>query len=171
MHTPFPSSEIFRTISLRESLLRGMLAADHIGFHLFEYARHFLTCCRRILGVTYEPSPDGAGMLVNYNGRRLLVSRVPAGVHPLVLRNQVRLPEVAGTVATLADRYAGYTVLGGIDRIERLKALPLKLLACVARSRGACDASATHSLSPPPPPLGTNASSSGASPERSETAW
>ena len=28
---------------------RGMAA--QIGFHLFEYARHFLTCCKRILGL------------------------------------------------------------------------------------------------------------------------
>ncbi|CAN0083615.1 unnamed protein product, partial [Hapterophycus canaliculatus] len=52
LHTPFPSSEIFRTLPFREDLLRGMLNADQqIGFHLFEYARHFLTCCKRILGL------------------------------------------------------------------------------------------------------------------------
>ena len=48
-HTPFPSSEIWRTMSRREDLLRGILGADQIGFHLFEYARHFLTTCRRLL--------------------------------------------------------------------------------------------------------------------------
>lgn len=37
LHTPFPSSEIWRTMAHREDLLRGMLSADHIGFHLFEY--------------------------------------------------------------------------------------------------------------------------------------
>ena len=46
LHTPFPSSEIFRTLWCREDLLRGMLNADQVGFHLYEYARHFLTCCR-----------------------------------------------------------------------------------------------------------------------------
>ena len=39
LHTPFPSSEIFRTLWCREDLLRGMLNADQVGFHLFEYAR------------------------------------------------------------------------------------------------------------------------------------
>jgi len=50
LHTPFPSSEIFRTLSMRCDLLRGLLSADHVGFHLFEYARHFMTNCRRLLG-------------------------------------------------------------------------------------------------------------------------
>ena len=54
LHTPFPSSEIFRTIPVRDELLRGMLNADLVGFHIFEYARHFLTCCKRLLGLDYE---------------------------------------------------------------------------------------------------------------------
>ena len=41
LHTPFPSSEIFQTLWCREDLLRGMMNADQVGFHLFEYARHF----------------------------------------------------------------------------------------------------------------------------------
>ena len=46
LHTPFPSSEIFRTLPHRDELLRGMLGADHIGFHLFEYVlRVCYTCC------------------------------------------------------------------------------------------------------------------------------
>ena len=32
LHTPFPSSEIFRTLPFREDLLRGMLNADKVGF-------------------------------------------------------------------------------------------------------------------------------------------
>lgn len=27
---------------------------SNAGFHLYEYARHFVTCVRRILGVTYD---------------------------------------------------------------------------------------------------------------------
>ena len=47
-HTPFPSSEIWKRMTRREDLLRGILAADQIGFHLYEYARHFLTTCHRL---------------------------------------------------------------------------------------------------------------------------
>jgi len=55
-HTPFPSSEIWRTMPRREDLLRGILGADQIGFHLYEYARHFLSSCRRLLGFNGEMS-------------------------------------------------------------------------------------------------------------------
>lgn len=91
LHTPFPSSEIFRTIWCREDLLRGMLNADQVGFHLFEYARHFLTCCRRLLGLNYGMIPDTAGghtLAIDTNGRHVAVTSIHAGIEPSVL-NQI----------------------------------------------------------------------------------
>ena len=49
LHIPFPSFEIFRTFPCRETLLEGMLGADLIGFHTYDYERHFLSSVRRIL--------------------------------------------------------------------------------------------------------------------------
>lgn len=91
LHTPFPSSEIFRTLWCREDILRGMLNADQVGFHLFEYARHFLTCCRRLLGLNYGMIPDGSGghnLAIDTNGRHVAVTSIHAGVEPQVL-NQI----------------------------------------------------------------------------------
>ena len=51
LHTPFPSPEIWRVVPFCKELLQGMLAANVVGFHLFEYARHFMTSCRRLLGL------------------------------------------------------------------------------------------------------------------------
>ena len=39
LHTPFPSSEIYRTLPLREEILRGILKADLIGFHTSKSGR------------------------------------------------------------------------------------------------------------------------------------
>ena len=36
LHTPFPSPEIWRVLPYRKALIEGMLAANVIGFHLFE---------------------------------------------------------------------------------------------------------------------------------------
>jgi trehalose 6-phosphate synthase len=49
LHTPFPSSEIYRILPVREQLLLGVLECDLIGFHTYDYARHFLSSCSRIL--------------------------------------------------------------------------------------------------------------------------
>ncbi|EAR01646.1 bifunctional alpha,alpha-trehalose-phosphate synthase (UDP-forming)/trehalose-phosphatase [Maribacter sp. HTCC2170] len=51
LHIPFPSFEIFRTLPWREDLLQGLLGADLIGFHTYDYERHFLSSVRRLLGL------------------------------------------------------------------------------------------------------------------------
>jgi trehalose 6-phosphate synthase len=49
LHTPFPSSEIYRILPVRNEILSGVLQCDLIGFHTYDYARHFLSSCSRIL--------------------------------------------------------------------------------------------------------------------------
>ncbi|MEN1783831.1 MAG: bifunctional alpha,alpha-trehalose-phosphate synthase (UDP-forming)/trehalose-phosphatase [Bacteroidota bacterium] len=51
LHIPFPSYEIFRTLPWRQEVLRGLLGADLIGFHTYDYERHFLSSVRRLLGL------------------------------------------------------------------------------------------------------------------------
>ncbi|PCJ93379.1 MAG: bifunctional alpha,alpha-trehalose-phosphate synthase (UDP-forming)/trehalose-phosphatase [Flavobacteriaceae bacterium] len=49
LHIPFPSYEIFRTLPWRDEVLRGLLGSDLIGFHTYDYERHFLSSVRRLL--------------------------------------------------------------------------------------------------------------------------
>lgn len=49
-HIPFPSFEVFRLLPWRMELLEGILGADLIGFHTYDYQRHFMSCVRRLLG-------------------------------------------------------------------------------------------------------------------------
>ena len=49
LHIPFPSYEVFRTMPWREEILKGMLGANLIGFHTYDYERHFLSSVSRIL--------------------------------------------------------------------------------------------------------------------------
>jgi trehalose 6-phosphate synthase/phosphatase len=132
LHTPFPSSEIFRTLWCREDLLRGMLNADQVGFHLFEYARHFLTCCRRLLGLNYGMIPDASGghtLAIDTNGRHVAVTSIHAGIEPPVLSQIVNHASTMGEAASIRNRFSGKTVYLAIDRLESLKGIPLKLLA------------------------------------------
>lgn len=57
-HTPFPSSEIWRTVTRREDLVRGILSADHIGEitspNIHSTPVHsFLLNCRRFPTIFY----------------------------------------------------------------------------------------------------------------------
>jgi trehalose 6-phosphate synthase/phosphatase len=52
LHIPFPSFETFRLLprGWRESIIKGMLGADLIGFHTHDYAQHFIKSVRRTTG-------------------------------------------------------------------------------------------------------------------------
>ena len=51
MHTPFPSSELFRLLPYRTELLIGLLSANLLGFHVESYRRHFFSACVQTLGL------------------------------------------------------------------------------------------------------------------------
>ncbi|CAN0161897.1 unnamed protein product, partial [Ectocarpus sp. 4 AP-2014] len=129
LHTPFPSSEIFRTLPFREELLRGMLNADQIGFHLFEYARHFITCCKRILGLNEGDSTNRGNRNVYYNGRSVSIESIHGGIEPSIIADKLVHTDIAGRVAALRKEYDGRYVFLGIDKVERLKGLQLKFTA------------------------------------------
>ena len=131
-HTPFPSSEIFRTLWCREDLLRGMLNADQVGFHLFEYARHFLTCCRRLLGLNYGMFPDSSGghnLAIDTNGRHVSVTSIHAGVEPHIINQVLGHRSTVAQVHNIRNQLAGKVIFAAIDRMESLKGIPLKLIA------------------------------------------
>lgn len=51
LHIPFPSSEIFRLIPQCSEIMDGLLGADLIGFHTFDYVAHFAESARRVKGM------------------------------------------------------------------------------------------------------------------------
>ncbi|KAF0698019.1 Aste57867_11350 [Aphanomyces stellatus] len=128
LHTPFPSSEIFRTLSVRADLLRGMLSSDHIGFHLYEHARHFLTSCRRILGLKYNAQAGGY-IGVEYNGRMVAITISHIGIEPPFVDRLSMKDQVVQETARLRSLYGDKKVIVGVDQVERLKGINLKLLA------------------------------------------
>lgn len=132
LHTPFPSSEIFRTLWCREDLLRGMLNADQVGFHLFEYARHFLTCSRRLLGLKYGMIPDESGghnLAIEMNGRHVAVTSIHAGIEPPILGQVLSHKSTIDKAESIRNQFKGKIIFCAIDRMESLKGIPLKMLA------------------------------------------
>ena len=74
LHIPFPSFEIFRIFPWRELLLEGILGADLIGFHTYDYERHFLSSVKRIL------RKEVSFNRVNLETREVVVNTFPMGI-------------------------------------------------------------------------------------------
>ncbi|KAK6157498.1 hypothetical protein DH2020_011746 [Rehmannia glutinosa] len=123
LHTPFPSSEIHRTLPSRSEILRAVLAADLVGFHTYDYARHFVSACARILGL--EGNPDG----VEDQGRLTRVAAFPIGIDSQRFTRALEVPQVQEHIKELKERFAGRKVMLGVDRLDMIKGIPQKILA------------------------------------------
>jgi len=123
LHVAFPSSEIFRCLSVREYLLRGMLSADLIGFQTANYARHFRQTVSRILAL--ETLPKG----IQVDDHFVDVGVFPVGIDVRALKEKRRDAEVAQWVQTLKERYAGVKLVVGRDKLDEVQGVRHKLLA------------------------------------------
>jgi trehalose 6-phosphate synthase/phosphatase len=127
LHTPWPSSEIYRMLPVRDELLRGLLSASLIGFHLFDYARHFLSACVRLLNLEHESS-RGA-LAVEYAGRHVMIRVSHIGVDPDRFRERLDHPNVKHVEESLREDLRNRIVLCGIDDLDIVKGIALKLQA------------------------------------------
>ncbi|KAI5591095.1 hypothetical protein POPTR_004G064600v4 [Populus trichocarpa] len=123
LHTPFPSSEIHRMLPSRRDLLESVLAADLVGFHTYDYARHFVSACTRILGL--EGTPEG----VENQGKLTRVAAFPIGIDSDRFIRALELPQVQDHIKELKERFAGRKVMLGVDRLDMIKGIPQKILA------------------------------------------
>ena len=137
LHTPWPSSEVFRTLPMRKEILQGLLGADLVGFHVYDYARHFLHACTRLLGseVSFSgrrlrwersrPAELGGGI----QRHALKVDAFPIGIDPYRFRRALASDAVKERIKQLHEQFKGCTVLLGVDRVDYIKGIPQKLLA------------------------------------------
>ncbi len=123
LHIPFPSAETYRTLPVREEVLRGMLGADLIGFHTYEYVSHFRNSCLRVLGLESEPETI---FLPSHSAR---LGILPIGIEPSEIEQMADTDEARAEYATLQRRFGGKTVIVGVDRLDYTKGILQKLHA------------------------------------------
>ncbi|XP_006459234.1 alpha,alpha-trehalose-phosphate synthase TPS1 subunit [Agaricus bisporus var. bisporus H97] len=123
LHTPFPSSEIYRILPVRREILHGVLYCDLIGFHTYDYARHFLSSCTRILGLSTMPNG------VEFEGRLAHVGTFPIGIQPESFIDTLKKQTVKDRINQLEGRFGGVKLIVGVDRLDYIKGVPQKLHA------------------------------------------
>lgn len=74
LHIPFPSFEVLRILPWRKEILTGMLGADLIGFHTYDYARHFISSTKRLLG--YDVNFN----IISLEQRQVFIDVFPMGI-------------------------------------------------------------------------------------------
>lgn len=123
LHIPFASYELFRTLPWRKELLDGMLGADLVGFHTFEYMRHFISTVYRVLG--YE-SRLGA---INIDGRQSYTDAFPMGISYNKFHEAAASKEVTEQVEVFKKRFGNVKLVLSVDRLDYTKGILNRLEA------------------------------------------
>ncbi|MFO8065518.1 MAG: bifunctional alpha,alpha-trehalose-phosphate synthase (UDP-forming)/trehalose-phosphatase [Spirochaetota bacterium] len=123
LHIPFPSYEVFRLLPWRSELLRGLLGADLVGFHTYDYARHFLSSVRRILGAEHHMAQ------VRYDNRMIKVDAFPMGIDYEKYSGALDLPEVQRERDRVKEEVSTDKLILSVDRLDYSKGIPLRLKA------------------------------------------
>ena len=130
LHITFPSYEIFRLLPWRIEILEGLLGADLIGFHTYDYERHFLSCVRRLMGL------ETILNRIHLKERIVQVDFFPLGIqYSKITRfagNLKKQKESTLVQKGLFDQHLtgeGKKLILSIDRLDYTKGIPLRLKA------------------------------------------
>jgi trehalose 6-phosphate synthase/phosphatase len=123
LHIPFPSYELFRLLVWREELLRGVLGADLIGFHTYDYVRHFLSSARRLLGLEHNLNK------LTYEDRYIQVDAFPMGIDYDYFSGKIESEEYKKEFREIEDNKDGTKMILSIDRLDYTKGIPQRIRA------------------------------------------
>ncbi|MGI6457476.1 MAG: bifunctional alpha,alpha-trehalose-phosphate synthase (UDP-forming)/trehalose-phosphatase [bacterium] len=123
LHIPFPSSEVFRLLPWGKEILEGLLGADMIGFHTFDYVRHFMMSVRIMLG--YENSLGR----IRLDDRIIKVDAFPMGIDYHKFADAIQLDEVRQEVDRIREELGDRKLILSVDRLDYTKGIPERMEA------------------------------------------
>jgi trehalose 6-phosphate synthase/phosphatase len=132
LHIPFPSFEVLRILPWRKEILTGLLGADLVGFHTYDYARHFISSTKRLLG--YDVNFN----VINLGHRQVFIDVFPMGIDyekftDMALKVQSKSIQERSKHHKDIDRFLlelpNRKLILSIDRLDYTKGLPQRLKA------------------------------------------
>ncbi|KAI0918356.1 hypothetical protein AcV5_002363 [Taiwanofungus camphoratus] len=124
VHTPFPSSEIFRCLPRRKEILEGMLGANLVCFQTYSYSRHFTSSCVRVCG--HEITATGG---IDVQGHVTAIAYCPVGVDAERVAKDTLRPGIQPKLEALRALYEGKKIIVGRDKLDVVKGVVQKLRA------------------------------------------
>lgn len=121
LHIPFPSFEIFRLLPWRKEIIRGLLGADLIGFHTYDYVRHFLNSVHSLFG--YEHT---LGQITT-DERVIKTDLFPMGIDYQKFAQAGQNSQVKKEVKKIQKETAPYQIILSVDRLDYTKGILKRL--------------------------------------------
>ncbi len=133
LHIPFPPTELFMQLPWRTEIVRGLLGADLVGFHLPGGAQNFLYLARRLAGMSVSKSAVGIRSrpgIVDVGERSVRVGAFPISIDSRALDDTARSERTRRRCAEIRDSLGNpETIVLGVDRLDYTKGIDLRLHA------------------------------------------
>ena len=123
LHIPFPSFEVFRLLPWRNEILQGILGADLVGFHTYDYVGHFLDSVRNLLG------HDSTMGQITAEDRLVKVDIFPMGIDYKRYSSAARNRKVKAQADRFRKTVGDRKVILSIDRLDYTKGILERLAA------------------------------------------
>lgn len=119
LHTPFPDHEVFRLLPWHKELINGILGADLIGFHNYDYVNAFLRAVRFSTGVINEIDS------IRFDGREIRTRAFPIGIETKDFGEDRH--GVTEQMNEIRRRYKGMKMVFSISRLDYTKGIQNQL--------------------------------------------
>lgn len=121
LHIPFVSSEVFRLLPWRSAILEGVLGADLVGFHTYDYVRHFVESVRRVIGREHDFG------YIAVDDRTVKVDAFPMGIDYKRYWTALDLVGVKAHLKRIRHKIGNRRIILSIDRLDYTKGIPERL--------------------------------------------
>lgn len=127
-HVPFSSYEVYRIFPAAKEFLKSLLCCDIVAFQVYEYTRHFFTCCHRLLGL--EAESRHRGMLgIIYKGRDVVIRVVHTGVSKQYTDELRATKECKRELEGIQRLANNRLIICSVDKLSPISGIKNKLLA------------------------------------------
>lgn len=116
-HIPFPSYELFRVLPERDKILKGLLGADLIGFHIHDYMRHFIDASYRVLGLDCDLDE------IHVGDRIVHVDAFPIGINYELHYNAILGESVQKMAKQFRENFGNHKLALSVDRLDYSKGI------------------------------------------------
>jgi trehalose 6-phosphate synthase/phosphatase len=123
LHIPFPSSEIYKQLPVREEILRSLIQSDLIGFHDYSYLRHFGSSVYQVLGI------QSSLLSIQTDEHNAALGVFPVSIDTKSFATKARTKKVSQLIKHFQMDDKNTKVILGVDRLDYTKGIKQKLIA------------------------------------------
>jgi trehalose 6-phosphate synthase/phosphatase len=120
LHIPFPEPTIFQKLPMYKEVLNGVLAADLIGFHIYQYLQNFCSTVNNLLGLSTD------SLKINNQNHTTYLGAFPVSIDTQKFFRTAQSMAVKKLVKAYTHRQ--FTFLS-VERLDYIKGFDLKFKA------------------------------------------